>query len=351
MSTIAERPAVSPAPQQTHTGNTRPRVLSGVKPTGSPHLGNYLGAIKRWVDMQDQYENFFCVVDLHAITEPQDAEKLRRTTREVAALYFAAGIDPVKSTVFIQSHVPAHAELGWILNCITPMGWLERMTQYKDRSAKLDDNKERISTGLFDYPVLMAADILLYQAHFVPVGEDQKQHVELTRNIAERFNRLYGDTFVVPEPLIGETGARIMSLVDPSKKMSKSDDIPGAAIGMFDEPDVIRKSIMRATTDSAREIRFDPQREAIYNLLSMYEILSGESRPAIERRFEGKGYGDFKRDLADLVLEKLGPIHRRAMELVNSDELDILLKKGAEQAAPIADRTLRQVKYAMGFIV
>ncbi|HEV2121391.1 MAG TPA: tryptophan--tRNA ligase [Chloroflexota bacterium] len=351
MTATATRPESSPGPQQTHSGATRPRVLSGVKPTGSPHLGNYLGAIKRWVDMQDQYENFFCVVDLHAITEPQDPVNLRRMTREVAALYFAAGIDPKKSTVFIQSHIPAHAELGWILNCVTPMGWLERMTQYKDRSAKLEDNKERISTGLFDYPVLMAADIVLYQAHYVPVGEDQKQHVELTRNIAERFNRLYGDTLVVPEPLIGETGARIMSLLDPTKKMSKSDENPGAAIGMFDEPDAIRKNIMRATTDSQREIRFDESREAIYNLLTIYEILSGESRPAIEQRFEGKGYGDFKRDLADLVLDKLGPIQQRAKELVNSDELDDLLRKGAEQAAPVAERTLRQVKYAMGFIV
>ncbi len=323
--TIAEHTSAALEPAGTKT--KRPRVLSGVKPSGSPHLGNYLGAIKRWVDAQDDYDNFFCVVDLHAITEEQDPANMARLTREVAGLYFAAGIDPAKSTVFVQSHVPAHAELGWLLNCITPMGWLERMTQYKDKSAKQGDNRERISMGLFNYPVLMAADILLYGAHYVPVGDDQRQHVELTRDVAERFNRLFGDTLVVPRALIGESGARIMGLNDPSKKMSKSDDIPGQAIGVFDDPATIRKAIMRATTDSGREIVFDESRAGVYNLLSIYEVLSGESRTEIERRFEGKGYGDFKKALADLVLDALSPIQRRYQELMTSGELEHLLKE------------------------
>jgi tryptophanyl-tRNA synthetase len=325
-------------------------VLSGVQPSGNLHLGNYLGAIKRWVDNQEQFDNFFCIVDLHAITVPQDPDALRRTTRELAAFYLAAGIDPQKSTVFVQSHVPAHAELAWLLNCITPMGWLERMTQFKDKSAKEGDNKERISTGLFDYPVLMAADILLYQATHVPVGEDQKQHIELCRDVAERFNRLYGDTFVIPEPLIAEAGARIMSLEDPTVKMSKSDPSPGSRIGVYDTLDVIRKNVMRATTDSLRDIRFDPQRPGIYNLLSMYEVLSGESRPQIEARFAGKGYGDLKRELADLVIATLEPIQARAQQLLTSGELEDVLREGAARAAPIANETLRHAKYAMGFI-
>src|SRR5919202_891876 len=284
--------ATAPQPAPTATKPTRPRVLSGVQPSGNLHLGNYLGAIKRWVDYQEQFDNFFCIVDLHAITVPQDPEDLRRQTRELAAFYLAAGIDPAKSTVFVQSHVPAHTELAWILNCVTPMGWLERMTQFKDKSAKEGDNKERISTGLFDYPVLMAADILLYKATHVPVGEDQKQHVELTRDIAERFNRLYGDTFVIPEPMIAETGARIMSLDDPTNKMSKSDESPGSRIGIYDSPDTIRRNIMRATTDSLRDIRFDPNRPGVTNLLTIYEVLSAQSPLQIEAHFEGKGYGD-----------------------------------------------------------
>jgi tryptophanyl-tRNA synthetase len=353
MVTTAERPAThtAPQPQTVAPKPTRPRVLSGVKPSGSPHLGNYLGAIKRWVDAQDQFENFFCVVDLHAITEDQDPVNMARLTREVAGLYFAAGIDPKKSTVFVQSHVPAHAELGWLLNCITPMGWLERMTQYKDKSAKQGDNRERISVGLFDYPVLMAADILLYQAHYVPVGDDQRQHVELTRDVAERFNRLFGTTFVVPQALIGESGARIMGLADPTKKMSKSDDIPGQAIGIFDDPAEIRKAIMRATTDSLREIRFDESRPGIYNLLTIYQVLSGESREAIEARFEGKGYGDFKKALADLVLDSLAPIQARYKQLMTSGELEDLLREGAQRAAPVANETLRQAKHALGFLL
>ncbi|HEX2184337.1 MAG TPA: tryptophan--tRNA ligase [Chloroflexota bacterium] len=343
--TVPAAGAGSSAAQQ-----TRPRVLSGIKPSGDPHIGTYLGAVKRWVELQDRNDNFFCIVDLHAITVPQEPAALRRRTRELAAFYLAAGIDPAKSVIFVQSHVPAHAELGWILNCLTPMGWLERMTQFKDKSAKEGDNRERISTGLFDYPVLMAADILLYQAKYVPVGDDQRQHVELTRNIAERFNRLYGETFVVPEAVIAETGARIMGLEDPTQKMSKSDDMPGQAIGIFDDPAVIRRNIMRATTDSLREIRFDASRPGIFNLLTIYEVLSGESRPAIETRFEGKGYGDLKKAVADVVLDTLQPIQERCRQLLATGEVDDLLRQGAERAAPVANETLRRVKSAMGLL-
>jgi tryptophanyl-tRNA synthetase len=333
------------------TKDARPRVLSGVQPSGNLHLGNYLGAIKRWVDNQDQFDNFFCIVDLHAITVPQDPVALRRQTRELAAFYLAAGLDPEKSTIFVQSHVPAHAELGWILNCVTPMGWLERMTQFKDKSAKEADNRERISTGLFDYPVLMAADILLYQARYVPVGDDQRQHVELTRDVAERFNRLFGDTFVVPEPMIAESGARIMSLEDPTKKMSKSDESAGSRIGVYDSPDAIRRNVMRATTDSLRDVRFDPERPGVYNLLAIYEVLSGQHRSEIEGQFAGKGYGDLKREVADLVIATLEPIQARAKSLLESGELERLLAEGAGRAAPVANQTLRQVKHAMGFLI
>ncbi len=294
------------------------------------------------------YDNVFCIVDLHAITVPQDPVALRQQTREVAAFYIAAGLDPARTIVFVQSHVSAHAELGWVLNCITPMGWLERMTQFKDKAAREGDNRERISTGLFDYPVLMASDILLYDANLVPVGDDQKQHVELTRDIAERVNRLYGDILVVPKPLIAETGARIMGLADPSKKMSKSDNLPGQAIGIFDKPEDIRKAIMRATTDSERSIVFDTNRPGLYNLLTIYQVLSGETREQIETRFEGKGYGDLKRTLADAVLDTLSPIQARCNSLLNSSDLDDLLRDGADRARVIADRTFNRVCTAMG---
>jgi tryptophanyl-tRNA synthetase len=336
------------APQTAGGRPVRPRVFSGIQPSGNLHLGNYLGAVKRWVERQDEFDNFFCIVDLHAITVPQDPAELRRTIRELAAFYLAAGIDLQRSTVFVQSHVSAHAELGWILNCITPVGWLERMTQFKDKSAREGDNKERISTGLFDYPVLMAADILLYDASYVPVGDDQRQHVELTRDIAGRFNRLYGETFVLPQPLISEAGARVMGLVDPTQKMSKSDDTPGQRIGIYDSPDTIRRNIMRATTDSGREVRFDESRPGVFNLLSIYEALSGERRPAVEQRFAGKGYGDLKRELADLVVASLEPIQRRSHELLATGELEDLLRQGAERAAPVANATLWRAKRALG---
>ncbi len=324
------------------------RTFSGIKPTGDPHLGNYLGAMKRWADEQDRFDNIYCVVDLHGMTEPYDPPELRKYTRGMFASLLAVGLDHEKSILFVQSHVTAHAELCWILNCVTPMGWLERMTQFKDKSQKQGD-RERISTGLFDYPVLMAADIVLYDAQVVPVGEDQKQHVELCRDVAQRFNRLFGETLVVPEPLIQEEGARIMALDDPTAKMSKSDDAPNRSIFLIDEPDVIRRKISRATTDSSREIRFDPSRPGIYNLLTIYRLLSGEEPATIEARYEGKGYGELKRDLAELVVEKLAPIRERYTELMaDPDQLDALMARGADRARAIADPVLARVKRAVG---
>ncbi len=324
------------------------RTFSGIKPTGDPHLGNYLGAMKRWADEQDRFDNIYCVVDLHGMTEPYDPPELRKYTRGMFASLLAVGLDPEKSILFVQSHVTAHAELCWILNCVTPMGWLERMTQFKDKSQKQGD-RERISTGLFDYPVLMAADIVLYDAQVVPVGEDQKQHVELCRDVAQRFNRLFGETLIVPEPLIQEEGARIMALDDPTAKMSKSDDAPNRSIFLIDEPDVIRRKISRATTDSSREIRFDPSRPGIYNLLTIYRLLSGEEPATIEARYEGKGYGELKRDLAELVVEKLAPIRERYTELMaDPDQLDALMARGADRARAIADPVLARVKRAVG---
>ena len=324
------------------------RTFSGIKPTGDIHLGNYLGAVKRWVDDQDKYDNIDCVVDLHAMTVPHDPDVLRRRQRELFTILFAAGLDPERSIVFIQSHVRAHAELCWILNCVTPLGWLERMTQYKDAVAKLKD-QESISTGLLDYPVLMTGDIVLYDAKYVPVGEDQKQHVELARNVAERFNHLFGQTFVVPEPVIQEEGARIMGLDDPTAKMSKSDQFPNRAIALLDEPDVIRRKISRATTDSQREIRFDPGRPGVYNLLTIHHVLTGTPTAELEARYEGKGYGDFKRDLGELIVEKLTPVRTRYQELMaDPAQLDSLMAEGAERARAIADPVLARVKKAAG---
>jgi tryptophanyl-tRNA synthetase len=270
------------------------RAFSGIQPTGDIHIGNYLAAIKHWVASQTELESVFCIVDLHAITVPQDAETLRAKIREVTGLLFAAGIDPKLCTVFVQSHIGAHAELAWILNCFIPMGWMQRMTQFKEKS---EDLKDQVSVGLFDYPALMAADILLYETDVVPVGEDQKQHVELTRDIAQRFNSIYGQTFVLPEAFIPKTGARIMGLDDATKKMSKSETNSGHAINLLDSPDAIRAKVMRATTDSQRGVHFDENRPGLYNLLVIYEIFTGLSRPDIEARFEGRGYADLKREL------------------------------------------------------
>ncbi len=322
------------------------RVFSGIQPTGDIHIGNYLGAIQYWVASQTELDSIFCIVDLHAITVPQDSGTLKSKIRELAGLLFAAGIDPKISTVFIQSHISAHAELTWILNCFIPIGWMKRMTQFKEKSQK---QKEQVSTGLFGYPALMAADILLYNTDLVPVGEDQKQHVELARDVAQRFNSIYGETFKLPGVVIPETGARIMGLEDPTKKMSKSEAGQGHIIYLLDSPDDIRAKIMRATTDSLREIRFDESRPGIYNLLVIYELFTKLGRTEIEARFEGKGYVDLKRELAEVVVENLSPLQSRYRELTaDPTYIDSLLTKGAARARPVAEKTLTIVKEKIG---
>jgi tryptophanyl-tRNA synthetase len=326
------------------------RVFSGIQPSGMLHLGNYLGAIQQWVAGQDEKINFICIVDMHAITVPQEPEALRRQTRELAALLIASGIDPERTTLFVQSHVRAHAEGCWILNCVTPLGWLERMTQYKTKAQK----QESVLTGLLDYPVLQAADILLYDTDEVPVGEDQKQHIELTRDIAQRFNHLFGETFVIPKPVIRESGARIMALNDPTVKMSKSDFTRGHAIRITDTPDEIRWVVKRAVTDPGREIRFsnEPERAGVNNLLQIYELLTGQSRSAIEEHFAGKGYGALKNEVAEVVIESLRPIRERYEHLITDPaELDRLLNIGAEHARAVAEPKIRQVMDRVGFVV
>jgi tryptophanyl-tRNA synthetase len=323
----------------------RERVFSGIQPSGTLHLGNYLGAMRHFVADQDRYDNIFCIVDLHAITVPQDPAALRQATRELAAMFFAVGLDPDRCNVFVQSHLPMHAELGWILSCIATIGQLNRMTQFK---VKAGDERDEVSAGLFTYPVLMAADILLYQTDGVPVGDDQRQHVELTRDLAERFNHRFGPAFKLPRPIIREVGSRIMALDDPSKKMSKSGG-EASYIALLDEPDAIRRKVARATTDSQRTIVFDEARPGIFNLLTMYEELVGESREAIEREFEGKGYKEFKAAFADRVIATLTPIQRRFAEMMRDPaELDRLLARGAANVRPIAETTLRDVKERVG---
>ncbi len=320
------------------------RIFSGVQPTGDVHLGTYLGALRNWVQLQHEYESFFCVVNLHAITVKQDPEQLLRKTREVARIYLAAGIDPAVSTIFVQSQVKEHAELAWILNCVTRMSELDRMTQFKEKGKK---QRENTTVGLFDYPVLMASDILLYQTNLVPVGDDQKQHLELTRDIAIRFNRDFGEAFKIPEPFIPKVGARIMSLADPLKKMSKSDENPNGSIFMLDDPDVVTKKVKRAVTDSGTDLKFDDSRPAITNLLTVYELITGRTRQEIEAHFEGKGYGQFKSELAEVVVEFLRPLQARANEIAD-DELDNLLDRGAERAHQVAAQTVKTVKDSMG---
>ena len=332
--------------------NEKNTVFSGVQPSGDPQLGNYLGAFKGWVERQEEKDNYFCVVDLHALTVTPDPIELRKQTRELAAILFACGINPDKSTLFVQSHVSSHAESCWLLNCVTPIGWLERMTQFKDKSK----GQERVSTGLLDYPVLMAGDILLYDAQEVPVGEDQKQHVELARDIAERFNRIYGDTFIIPEPVIPEIGGRVMGLNDPNVKMSKSySHIRGHAIRMLDDPKEIERSFMRAVTDSSNEIRFsdDPDRAGVNNLLGIYKVITGKPEESVERDFyDARGYGDLKKAVAEVVIEELSPIREKYHQLINDvEELDRLLSIGAEQARAISDQKLRLMKQKMGLIV
>ena len=322
------------------------RVFSGIQPTGDIHIGNYLGAIRHWVASQAELDSIFCVVDLHAITVPQDPGTLKLKVRETAGLLLAAGIDPKVSALFVQSHISAHAELAWILNCFIPIGWMKRMTQFKEKSQK---QKEQVSVGLFDYPALMAADILLYQTDLVPVGEDQKQHVELARDTARRFNSIYGETLKLPEPLIAETGARIMGLEDPTKKMSKSEDGQGHIIYLLDPPDDIRNKIMRATTDSLREIRFDENRPGINNLLVIYELFTKLNMSEIEARFEGRGYADFKKELAEVVVGGLRPLQSRYRELTaDPTHIDSLLAEGADRIRPVAEKTLATVKDRIG---
>jgi len=316
------------------------RIFSGAQPTGNVHLGNYLGALRNWVKLQHEYESFFCIVNLHAITIPQDPKLLAGKTRELARIYLAVGIDPNVSTIFVQSDVPEHTELTWVLNCVARMGELERMTQFKDKARK--QQEENVSVGLFDYPVLMASDILLYQTDLVPVGDDQKQHLELTRDIAIRFNRDYGQTFKVPDPYIPKVGARIMSLSDPSKKMSKSDDDPNGCVMLMDDAETIQRKFKRAVTDSGTEIRFDPERPAITNLLEIFHLITGHSTEQVEDRFAGKGYAQLKGDLAEVTVEFLRPIQQSLRE-ISDERLDEILTLGRDKARNIAKATLNEV--------
>jgi tryptophanyl-tRNA synthetase len=311
------------------------------------HLGNYVGALKHWVAMQDDYENYFCIVDLHAITVPQDPKVLRQKIREVAAIYLGSGLDPEKCVIFRQSKVSGHAELCWLLNSIARFGELSRMTQFKDKTQK--GGAESASAGLFDYPVLQAADVLLYNAHLVPVGEDQRQHLELMRTLARRFNHLYGETFVVPEAMIPPTGARVMALDEPEEKMSKSSPRPGSYVAILDDPTSVRKKIRRAKTDSGTEIQASPEKPAITNLLDVYSAMSGEPVADIEADYDGKGYGDLKKDLAEVVIEGLSPVRERALELLDDPaELDRLLDSGARRAKEAAQPTLESARARMG---
>ena len=320
------------------------RIFSGIQPTGNIHLGNYLGALRNWVALQHEYESFFCIVNLHAITVPQDPKLLAEKTRELARIYLAAGIDPNVSTIFVQSDVSEHAELTWILNCIARVSELERMTQFKDKARR---QTESVAVGLFDYPVLMASDILLYQTDLVPVGEDQKQHLELTRDLAIRFNRDYGDTFRIPDPYIPKVGSRIMSLSDPAKKMSKSDDDPNGCVMLLDDADIIQRKFKRAVTDSGTEIRFDESRPAITNLLTIYHLITGQTTQEVEAHFEGKGYAQLKAQIAEVTVEFLRPLQQRVSDITD-ERLDHILGEGRERAKKIAGATLEQVFEKMG---
>lgn len=324
------------------------RVFSGIQPTGKIHLGNYLGAVRNWVDLEEQFENIFCIVNSHAITTTQDPKELRGKTYELANMLLACGIHPKKSHIFIQSEVEEHPALAWILDCNIAMGEMSRMTQYKDKSQK---NPKNINVGLFNYPALMAADILLYQADLVPVGEDQKQHLELTRNVAQKFNRDFGECFKIPEPMIPKIGARVMGLDDPSVKMSKSHTGANHAIFLMDTPEEILKKFKKATTDSEGIIAFDENRPGVYNLLCMYETFSGLSRDAIERHFDGKGYGDLKKEVAELVISALTPIKQRYKELANDmGYVEKILSEGRDRARQIASVTYKKAKELIGLI-
>lgn len=323
------------------------RVLSGIQPSGKLTLGNYIGAMKNFVALQHEHDCFFMVVDLHAVTVPQEPASLREQSEAVAALFVAAGIDPAQAAIFMQSHVPAHAVLGWLLTTLSYMGELERMTQFKDKS----EGKEAIGAGLFVYPSLMAADILLYNTNLVPVGADQKQHLELTRDLAGRFNYRFGDMFVIPEPYVPKVGARIMSLDDGTKKMSKSNPNAGSYIALLDTPDEIRKKIARAKTDLGREIVFDVQNKPeISNLMSIYAQCSGQSLEQIQAAYEGQGYGAFKKDLAEVIVTALEPLQTKYNDIRSSGAIREILREGAERASEVAEQTLAKVKEAMGFL-
>jgi tryptophanyl-tRNA synthetase len=323
----------------------KPRVLSGVQPSGNLHIGNYLGALKNWVNIQYDYESIFCIVDLHAITVSQEPRELREKIVELAGLFLAAGIDPRHSTIVVQSTVHGHAELAWLLTCVTPIGWLYRMTQFKAKA----ETQQTVGDGLLQYPVLMAADILIYQAHVVPVGEDQRQHLELTRDIAQRFNALYGETFVMPETRLPAVGARIMGLDDPGKKMSKSEPGAGHAIRLLDPPDAIRKKIMRATTDSQPGVDFDSAGEGVRNLLTIFQAFSDWSEDRMQSHFEGMRYGDLKKQVAEMVVESLAPLQQRYRDIMaERGYVDQILAEGCDRVTPIANSTVNLVKSRMG---
>lgn len=322
------------------------RIFSGVQPTGQIHLGNYI-TMRNFVPVQDTAECFYCVVDMHSITVSHNPDELRKCSRELAALYIAIGIDPKKATLFIQSQVPAHAELAWLLQCHTYMGELSRMTQFKDKSK----GKTNFSTGLFTYPVLMASDILLYDTNEVPVGDDQKQHIELTRDVAARFNNRYGDTFVMPEPVIQKVGARIMSLDDPTVKMSKSNPNPLSKIMVLDDHAKIKKAIMKATTDSDGIIKYDlDEKPGVSNLMSIYSIFTGFALKEIETKYDGAGYGQFKKDLVEIVYEGLRPVRERYEAILSTGEIDTILKEGAQRANAVSQDVLNRVKDKIGFV-
>lgn len=327
--------------------NDKKILFSGMQATGNLTLGNYLGALKNWIALCEEYECFYCVVDLHSITVRQDPAELRKRARALLTLYIAAGLDPKKNCIYYQSHVSGHAELAWILNCFTYMGELNRMTQFKDKAAKHADN---INAGLFTYPVLMAADILLFQADVVPVGIDQMQHLEITRDIAQRFNGIYGDVFTIPEAYLGKSGAKIMSLQDPTKKMSKSDENPNASIYLMDDPDTVIRKCKRAVTDSGAEVRYSEEKPGISNLMDIYGCVTGKSREEIEKEFDGKGYGEFKLAVGESVADLLKPIQKRIEELSKDKAyIDGIIKENAEKANYYALKTLRKVQKKVGF--
>lgn len=327
--------------------NDKKVLFSGMQATGNLTLGNYLGALKNWVTLSDEYECFYSVVDMHSITVRQDPATLRKRARALLTLYIAAGLDPEKNCIYYQSHVSGHAELAWILNCFTYMGELNRMTQFKDKASKHADN---INAGLFTYPVLMAADILLYQADVVPVGIDQMQHLELTRDLAIRFNNVYGDVFTIPEAYIGKVGAKIMSLQDPAKKMSKSDENPNGSIYLMDDPDTIMRKCKRAVTDSVGEIRYCDEQPGVKNLIDIYSACTGETQEQVVRQFEGKGYGDFKMAVGEAVVSVLKPLQERVRELEKDKAyIDSVIKNNAEKANYFAGKTLRKVQKKVGF--